>query len=220
MGDLRGIADKVSYFQNLSIGAIRLNSIFSAKNYPEEYTNIDNLMSISKELGSLEDMKYLVAELHSKNISVVLDLPLYPFYTKLEPASSINVTRSNEEYRRVERTIIDNSGITNVMRFWLAHGVDGFYLKGLENFADDEYLMENVREWKYVLGDDRIMIVSESVIKAVTDNVANEILPCIDLVDVFLDISNGTQSIEHKVRLRVKLRIRFWVFYWGLYAKL
>lgn len=171
-------------------------------------------MNISKELGTMEDMKYLVAELHSKNISLILDLPLYPLYTRLEPSTApvmnnatrvINNNNNNandmgsEEYRRVERSIIDNNGITNVMRFWLAHGIDGFYLKGLENFADDEYLMENMREWKYVLGKDRIMIVNESLIESVSEDVADEILQCIDLVDIFLDITNGTQSIEHRV---------------------
>ncbi|XP_070505120.1 maltase A1-like [Chironomus tepperi] len=218
VGDLRGIADKVSYFQNLSIGAIRLNSIFSAKNYPEDYTNIDTLMNITKELGTMDDMKYLVSELHSKNISLILDLPLYPLYTRLEPSTTMNnLTRNNnnnandmriDEYRRVERGIIDNNGITNVMRFWLAHGIDGFYLKGLENFADDEYLMENIREWKYVLGSDRIMIVNESLIKSVSEDVADEILECIDLIDVFLDITNGTRSIEHKVDSILKGKLK------------
>lgn len=197
VGDLRGIANRVSYFQNLSISAIRLNSIFEAKHYPENYRSIDTLMNISKTLGTLEDMKYLIAELHAKNISLVLDLPLYPLYQRLEPSTMENVT--HDEYRRLERSIIDNNGITNVMRFWLAHGIDGFYIKGLENFADDQYLMENIREWKYVLGKDRIMIVNESLISRVKDDIADEILQCIDLVDVFLDTTNGTQSIESHV---------------------
>jgi glycosidase len=205
VGDLRGLAGKVQYFQNLSIGAIRLNSIFEAKNYPENFKNIDSLMNISKELGTIEDMKFLIAELHSRNISLLLDLPLYPMYTKLDPSTMENLTRNandkpvGEEYLRIERSLIDNNGITNVMRFWLSHGIDGFYLKGLENFADDQYLMENIREWKYVLGKDRIMIVNESLIERVNDDLAKEILQSIDLIDVFIDITNGTQSIEHQV---------------------
>lgn len=163
-------------------------------------------MNISKALGTLEDMKFLVSELHSKNISIILDLPLYPIYQKLEPSTMENLTRNGnevrhfgDEYLRIERNIIDNNGITNVMRFWLSLGIDGFYLKGLENFADDQYLMENIREWKYVLGSDRIMIINESLLERVNDDLAEEILQCVDLVDVFLDISNGTQSIEHQV---------------------
>lgn len=163
-------------------------------------------MNITKELGTPEDLKLLAAELKSKNISLILDLPLYPFYKKLEPSTMASFNKSideirhvGDEYLRNKRSIIDNNGITNVMRFWLNHNVDGFYLKGLENFADDQYLMENIREWKYVLGSDRIMIINESLLERVSDELADEILESVDLVDVFLDISNGTQSIEHKV---------------------
>lgn len=163
-------------------------------------------MKISKDLGTPEDLKLLAAELKSKNISLILDLPLYPFYQKLEPSTMENLTKNGDEIRHVgdeylrnKRSIIDDNQITNVMRFWLNHNVDGFYLKGLENFADDQYLMENIREWKYVLGSDRIIIINESLLERVNDELADEILESVDLVDVFLDISNGTQSIEHKV---------------------
>lgn len=201
VGDIKGLTASVQYFQNLSIGAIRLNSIFDSKNYPENYKNINTLMNISSELGTIDDMKLLIAELHARNISLVLDLPLYPTYQRLEPSTMENLTKNaiTDENIRIERSLIDNNGITNVMRFWLSHGVDGFYLKGLENFADDQYLMENMREWKFVLGNDRIMIVNESLFDRVSEEVANEIIECIDLVDVFLDISNGTQAIEHQV---------------------
>lgn len=207
VGDLKGLAARAQYFQNLSIGAIRLNSIFEAKNYPENYKNIESLMNISKQLGTIEDMRVLIAELHLRNISLILDLPLYPMYQKLEPSTMENLTRNvtdkvvivDDEVIRMERSLIDNNGITNVMRFWLSQGVDGFYLKGLENFADDQYLMENIREWKFVLGSDRIMMVNESLIEQVSEEVAKEIIPFIDLFDVFLDITNGTQFIEHSV---------------------
>jgi glycosidase len=172
-------------------------------------------MNITKELGTPEDLKLLAAELKSKNISLILDLPLYPFYQKLEPSTMENFTKSaseirhvGDEYLRSKRNIIDDNGITNVMRFWLNHNVDGFYLKGLENFADDQYLMENIREWKYVLGSDRIMIISEALLERVDDELADEILESVDLVDVYLDISNGTQSIEHKVIKTLKGKLR------------
>lgn len=205
IGDLRGLASQVSYFQNLSIGAIRLNSIFSATHYPDNFREVESLMEISKELGTVKDLEYLIAVLHEKNISLVLDLPLYPKYMRLEPSTMDNLTRDAKdsslhgEHNRVERSLIDENIITNVLRFWLSKGVDGFYLKGLENFADDQYLGENLREWKYVLGSDRIMIVNQSLISSVSEELADEILQVIDLVDVFLDTSNGTQMIEHQV---------------------
>lgn len=204
IGDLRGLASEVSYFQELSIGAIHLNSIFPATHYPENFEEIKSLMEVAKELGTVKDLEYLVAVLHGKNISLILDLPLHPYYEKLDPPSLLNKSHDTndfkvEEYRRIERDVIDDNAITNVMRFWLSKGVDGFYLRGLENFADDQYLMENVREWKFVLGKDRIMIVNQSLFKRVSNELAVELIQSFDLVDVFLDITNGTQTIEEQV---------------------
>lgn len=204
MGDLRGLAGQVSYFQNLSIGAIRLNSIFAAKHYPDNFREIDSLFNVSNDIGTVKDLEYLISVLHEKNISLILDLPLYPIYERLQPSTMENLTQNAkdsaafQEYRRVERSLIDDNQITNVMRYWLSKGVDGFYMKGLENFADDQYLGENLREWKYVLGPDRIMIVNRELFNRVSEELADEMLTVIDLVDVFLDISNGTQLIERQ----------------------
>lgn len=190
-----------------------MNSIFTSKHYPDNFRDVESLYEISKELGTVKDLENLISVLHDKNISLVLDLPLYPIYQRLQPSSIKPVNSSAqedpqvEEYRRIDRSIIDENRITSVIKFWLSKGVDGFYLKGLENFADDQYLGENVREWKYVLKD-KIMIVSQSLINRVTSELADELLEVVDLVDVFLDISNGTQSIEHQTTdiLNSKLR--------------
>lgn len=182
-----------------------MNSIFAAKRYPDNFREVESLMDISEVLGTVKDLEYLVAVLHEKNISLILDLPIHPFYQRLEPSTMENLTQNAsdnfhlDEYRRIERSVIDDNRITNIMRFWLSKGVDGFYLKGLENFADDQYLGENIREWKYVLGKDRVMIVNQSLMHRVSDEVADELLKVIDLVDVFLDINNGTQMIERQV---------------------
>lgn len=176
-----------------------MNSIFSAKHYPDNFREVESLMEISPQLGTVKDLEYLINVLHEKNISLILDLPLYPIYQRLQPPVPENLTTEAppfEEFRRVSRSLIDDNIITNVMRYWLSKGVDGFYLKGLENFADDQYLGENLREWKYVLGKDRIMIVNESLIKSVSKELIEEMFKVIDLVDVYLDISNGTQFIE------------------------
>lgn len=170
-------------------------------------------MEISKDLGTVKDLENLVAALHEKNISLILDLPLHPLYERLQPTAMENSSRSghdlqNDEYRRIERSIIDDNKITNVMRFWLSKGVDGFYLKGLENFADDQYLGENVREWKHVLGNDRVLIVNQELISRVSEDVANEMLEVIDLVDVFLDMTNGTQYIEDQVLAVIKSNLK------------
>ena len=163
------------------------------------------MFEVDSELGNSKDLEYLVQVLHEANISLILDLPLHPIYEQLQPTAIENLTHNAndaaavKEFRRPERSLIDDNAITSVVKFWLSKGVDGFYMKGLENFATDQYLGENLREWKYVLGKDRIMIVNQELVNQVSDELADEILQVIDLVDVFLDVSNGTQLIEHQV---------------------
>lgn len=205
IGDLRGIASQIPYFKNLSVGAIRLNSIFTAKHYPDNYKDIDSLMEISKKLGTVKDLENLASVLKDKNISLILDLPLHATYERLEPVKNDNSTGEQlntiaGDYKRVERNIIDDNSITNVIKFWLSKGVSGFYLKGLENFADDQFLGENMIEWHHHLQSrGAIMIVNEALINRVSDELAEELLKVIHLVDVNLDISNGTQLIEKQV---------------------
>lgn len=182
-----------------------MNSIFSAKHYPDNFKEIESFREISTELGTIEDLEYLVGVLHEKNISIILDLPLYPKVMKLEQLKVEKLTRDAKnsslygEQNLMEVSFVETM-ITRVMSFWLSKGIDGFYLKGLENFADDQYLGENLREWKSTLGENRIMIVNQSLINSVSDELAEEILQVVDLVDVFLDVTNGTQMIETQVK--------------------
>lgn len=219
IGDLKGLASQADYLKNLSIGAIRLNSIFQSKHYPDHYQDILNLMSVDDTLGSVDDFIKLVDVLHERNISVILDLPIYPLIPNLSPSNIDNITAMikndsphnpvAEEYRRIERSIMgEGTSVVSAMRFWLLKGVDGFYIKGLENFYDDPYLMENIREWKWILGKDRVLITSKALIDQVSEEVADEILSCIDLVDVFLNVSNGTKQISETVKELMNGRLR------------
>lgn len=217
IGDLRGLASQVDYLQNMSIRAVRLNSIFQSKHYPEHYQDVENLLEIDLVLGTIIDFDNLVAVLHDKNINLILDLPVYPFFGRLQPSTLSNDSLLNEsssssaaEYRRVERSIIgDDNTISDAMRYWLSKGVDGFYVKGLEHFSEDPYLMENLREWKYLLGPDRVIIVHKALIeKAESIEVVDELLDSIDLVDVFLNVSNGTKHIADQVKELLEGQLR------------
>ncbi|XP_072760582.1 maltase A2 isoform X1 [Anoplolepis gracilipes] len=83
IGDLRGIIMRLDYLKGLGVQAIRLNSIFPASHYPEYYSEISNMMDVNKDLGTLEDFSALVREIQKRNMSIVLDLPLYPFVKNL-----------------------------------------------------------------------------------------------------------------------------------------
>ncbi|XP_012054166.1 PREDICTED: neutral and basic amino acid transport protein rBAT-like [Atta cephalotes] len=106
IGDLRGIIMRLNYLKNFGIRTIRLNSIFPAPHYPEYYSDISNMTDVNKELGTLGDFSVLVREIHRRNMSIILDLPLYPFM------KSLNEAKANETERTLrERRDLVNSAI-------------------------------------------------------------------------------------------------------------
>ncbi|GFS35216.1 maltase 2 [Trichonephila inaurata madagascariensis] len=73
-GDFQGIIKKLDYIKDLGTTAIRLNSIFSALDYPLEYEHIIDLHSADPHLGRMDDFLELVKAAHKKGLKVVLDL--------------------------------------------------------------------------------------------------------------------------------------------------
>ncbi|XP_076665483.1 maltase A2 isoform X1 [Andrena cerasifolii] len=104
IGDIRGITMRLDYLKMLGVRGIRLNSIFPAVHYPEHYSNIDNLTDLNKELGTLEDFATFVREVHRRNMSLILDLPLHPFvktlYDENATAEKSNKTDRSSRERR------------------------------------------------------------------------------------------------------------------------
>lgn len=94
IGDLRGIASRAEYLSKLGIQAIRLNSIFTSTHYPEEFGKVTNLTEINKSVGNLKDFHYLLDVMHNKSISVILDLPIYPYVKELGELK-VTITRKN-----------------------------------------------------------------------------------------------------------------------------
>lgn len=106
IGDLRGITMRLDYLKGLGIRAIRLNSIFPAPHYPEYYSNISNMTEVNKELGTLDDFSVLVREIHERNMSLILDLPLYPFAKSLgKYASTVQANKTEEQVFRKRRDV-------------------------------------------------------------------------------------------------------------------
>lgn len=199
LGDLRGIASRAEYFQSIGVGAIRLNSIFPSQHYPDQYENISTLTAIDKTLGNEADFMHMVNILHMRNVSIVLDLPIYPYLNQLGIAEIVNVSLTNETITTTKSSLESSNVITQAMRYWLARGVDGFYVKGLEHFIDDPNFEDNIAEWKYVLGSDRVLMINKKVLEKMDKFSAAQIMKYIDLVEVFLDISNGTQAVFEEI---------------------
>lgn len=211
IGDLKGIAIKADYIKSLGVKAVRLNSIFPAEHYPEDFNNVTSLVQIHKTLGNIHDFSLLVYALHSRNISLVLDLPLYPVVRELKLSKlylhNKNKTESLAEYMKENEFInkaefLDESDadpISEAIDYWIKQGVDGFYLKGLEHFVNSEHFGEAVRTWKLMVGPERALIINYNVLELTPDNAIDILLNRIDLVDVKLDLEASTTSIRNQI---------------------
>ncbi|XP_054714642.1 alpha-glucosidase-like [Uloborus diversus] len=73
-GDFQGIIRRLDYIRDLGMTAIRLNSIFSALDYPLEYEHIIDLHSADPHLGRMDEFRLLVDEAHHRGLKVVLDI--------------------------------------------------------------------------------------------------------------------------------------------------
>lgn len=187
IGDLRGIANRVNYFKNLGIGAIRLNSIYPATHYPDHFDERTTFFGIDRHLGDFNDFAVLATNLHKHNISLILDLPLLPLVEHLDIDTAGNETSDNSDIRE--------NLVLNAIKFWLDRGVDGFYIKDLEHFQNDSFLVRGVRAWKQALGSDRCLIVSSHVIS----NETLALLQYVDLVDVRLHVEYGAPTLVRQI---------------------
>ena len=251
IGDLRGITMRLDYLKKLGVRGIRLNSIFPAAHYPEYYANIESLTDLNRELGTLDDFATLVRETHRRNMSLILDLPLYPFVRTLhnetvptekpnktdkavrerrdvgESATlreAVSTTTSSASLHQAIRDALssiapplDNSQheaftsshandpasentVTTAIKIWLERGVDGFYLKGLEHYANEKPFAGILKQWKSILGSERILICHVDALNAAKSPAArNSVLMRMDLVDVTLRVTNGTMDIKRQI---------------------
>lgn len=254
IGDLRGIASRSGYLKKLGIQAVRLNSIFPADHYPEDFNKINNLTDIEKSLGNFEDFEYLINSFGNKNISVILDFPLFPFVNHLGEMKSkrknivdkiTTVTynqRSNSSSKLLKNEFTDkkeylkpyiDGGIAGLMKsnsdylklksqnvikeaieFWFKKGVDGIYLKDLIRYVDDVNFIQELKIWKSIKEDFRNQGFEKMLMcdYQVLDNAKDEeiymtILSTMDLLDVYLDVSNGTSFIQQEVDKYQKSKI-------------
>lgn len=209
IGDLKGLASRADYIKSLGVRAVRLNSIFQAPHYPEGYHNITSLTKIDNSLGTLMDFAILVNALHSRNISLILDLPIWPLVKQLHPAIQVIQKVNKTDLRSVEEFIHTNNfqpvtdteidTIAEAIDFWLEKGVDGFYIKGLENYLSSDHFGESIKKWKRMIGPERVLIINHEVLESAPDNVINILLNRVDLVDVMLDLESGTSFIRNQI---------------------
>lgn len=199
VGDFKGISMKTDYIMSLGVRGVRLNSIFHTPHYPKDFNNVTSLTRIDPILGNITDFEILAKHLHSRNISLMLDLPLYPFLRKLPQKVAFNQLNETSNLLKDLKANAEHDPIEEALSFWIEHNVDGFYLKGLEHFVNEPDFVKFIRSWKSIIGPDRPFIVSESVLNNAPPSVLNTVLQNVDLIDVRLEIENGMDAIKKQI---------------------
>lgn len=73
IGDIQGIISKLDYLQNLGIDVVWLSPVYDSPNDDNGY-DISDYQSIMADFGTMEDWEEMLAEMHKRNIKLVMDL--------------------------------------------------------------------------------------------------------------------------------------------------
>jgi len=73
IGDLKGIISKLDYVKSLGVNVLWLNPIFESPNHDNGY-DVSDYTKIMKQFGTMDDFDTLLAEMHKRNLKLVLDL--------------------------------------------------------------------------------------------------------------------------------------------------
>ncbi|MGJ7911863.1 glycoside hydrolase family 13 protein [Neobacillus sp. LXY-1] len=73
VGDISGIIEKLDYLKLLGVDVIWLSPVYDSPNDDNGY-DIRHYQEIMKELGTMEDFDQLLAELHKRDMKLVMDL--------------------------------------------------------------------------------------------------------------------------------------------------
>lgn len=73
IGDLCGIIEKLDYIKELGANAIWICPCYKSPQVDNGY-DISDYMDIEPELGTMDDIKYLINEAHKRDIKIIMDL--------------------------------------------------------------------------------------------------------------------------------------------------
>ncbi|WP_336021908.1 glycoside hydrolase family 13 protein [Halobellus salinisoli] len=73
VGDLPGIVEKVDYLDDLGVDVVWLNPVYESPNADNGY-DVADYRAIMDEFGTMTDWEELLAELHDRDIRLVMDL--------------------------------------------------------------------------------------------------------------------------------------------------
>jgi oligo-1,6-glucosidase/alpha-glucosidase len=73
VGDIRGIIDRLDYVESLGIDVIWLNPVYESPQHDNGY-DISDYRAIHDEYGTMADWEELLAEIHARDMRLVMDL--------------------------------------------------------------------------------------------------------------------------------------------------
>jgi len=160
VGDINGLVNELDYLVDTGINTIFLSSIFNSKT--DDSTGelgVVDFMAVDPTLGTMADWDTLVAELESRNIKVIIDVPdktseshewfqkaavnqdpaFLDYYTKEGPPPQLNLKNPKVV-----------SELESVLTFWTDKGVDGFNMEQFNNLVENDVqgskeLIKNLR---------------------------------------------------------------------------
>ncbi|UII33612.1 glycoside hydrolase family 13 protein [Fulvivirga ulvae] len=144
-GTIKGIINKLDYIASVGAEFIYLNPVFHSKSY-HRYDCID-YFKLDPLLGSEEDLKKLVEEVHSRGMKLILDIGLNHCSTDFFAFKDVLEKGKNSAYRNWFEIsgfpLID--GLQYNYSCW--HGYKELPQFNLENPEVEDYFLKVVEKW-------------------------------------------------------------------------
>lgn len=96
IGDINGIISKLDYLKGLGIDCLWLSPIYDSPNDDNGY-DIRDYRQIADDMGTMEDLKNLIQELHVRDMKIIMDLVVN--HTSDEHEWYQNALNGNQEFQ-------------------------------------------------------------------------------------------------------------------------
>lgn len=155
IGDLRGIINNLDYFEELGVTALILLPVHTTDtDFASVHGyRIKDYYDINPEYGTLEDYQDLIAELHKRDMRLVLDLVInhtsdqhpwlsdedyYDYYLRNSNGQTTGGIFGGHFAILDKKNIDVEREIYKIVKFYLDMGVDGFRFDAAQHFFDED----------------------------------------------------------------------------------
>ena len=93
IGDFQGIISKLDYFTDLGVDALWISPHYESPMDDNGY-DISDFYKVSKDYGTIEDVKELIEKAHKRNIKIIFDLVLNHTSDEMEKIQIIRTMKN------------------------------------------------------------------------------------------------------------------------------